>query len=181
MKLNITDLLSRTESPSIVKWMKKGIKIFLGLLAPIVLVSYASAFWNWENGIIPKETLLLPYNILQTPTPLWLTIILISVVLGYGYLRSLTPPSSSDIPYKTKYFPIDNLKWKTKVYDHGYFEVERIAICHEHDLPLINGNIDYYCPEHLKKNCKIMIDHKDYSMLYNHAKSYIDKEVRNIN
>ena len=48
----------------------------------------------------------------------------------------------------------------------------------EHDLSLINGNIIYYCPEFLKKNCEIKIDNEDYSMLYEQAKSYIDKEVR---
>lgn len=125
-----------------------------------------------------KRDIAMAYKILQTPTPLWLSIVLISVALSYSYLKSLKPASSSDIPYKTNYFIIDNLKWKTKVYNHGYFEVERIAICKEHDIPLINANIIYYCPEHLKKNCNIKINNTDYSMLYEHAKSYIDKEVR---
>ena len=178
MKFNITNLLSRIESPLITKWMIKAIKYLFVLIAPIVLVSYAAAFWNWENGLIPKETLLWPYNILQTPTPLWLTIILISVALGYSYLKSSINLSSSPLPYKIKYFPIDNLKWKTEIHSHGYFKVDRIAICKEHDIPLINGNIVYYCPEHLKKNCNIKINNTDYSMLYEHAKSYIDKEVR---
>ena len=187
MKINTANLSKSKVPLPTIKGIKKIALYLLGIIAPLILVSYMAAFWNWENGLIPKNVLLWPYNILQSPTPLWATILLI-IVSGLVlriYLSQekeipLLNPLSSSIPKpKIEYFPIDNLKWKTKIYDDRHFEVERISICKEHDLPLINGNIVYYCPESLKYNCKNKIDNNSYSMLYENAKSYIDKEIRN--
>ena len=129
---------------------------------------------------LSKKTLNYFLQIATIPTPLWATIALVLLCCGYIYLKQQKRFQSSKPPdYKIIYFPIDNLKWKTKIYDNGNFEVERISICKEHDLPLINDNIIYYCPESIKNNCKNNFASAYYSVLFVNAKSYIDKEVRN--
>jgi hypothetical protein len=69
-------------------------------------------------------------------------------------------------------------KWKTKIFKGGYFEVDDNPICTIHDLPFISGRYDVSCPEVLKNNCKNQISHSDRYNLYNIAKSYIDKKIR---
>ena len=118
--------------------------------------------------------------ILQTPIPLWIVILIsLSILFGCVILFLIHSRKSSKTPsYKIEYFTIGDLKWKTKVYDHCRFEIEIISVCKEHNLLLIKGPNDYYCPEIITENCKIMIDHDSYSFLYGLAKSYIDKEIR---
>ncbi len=146
----------------------------VGIIVSAIILSVGGVYLFYKNLWISLKTTI------QSPTPLWATIILVFAVLVYIYLKTSKTHSSTAPDYKIEYFTIDELKWKTKVYDNGNFEVERISICKEHDLPLINGNIVYYCPESLKYKCKNKIDYNSYSILYENAKSYIDKEVRNI-
>lgn len=156
-------------------------KLFENIESAITTVIFL-ALVGGSIGILAFSKKALNYflQIANTPTPLWATIVLVALCCGYIYLKwQKSLQSSNNLPYSIKYFTIDNLKWKIKIFRKDYFEVERIAICEEHDIPLINGNIVYYCPESLKNNCKNKIDNSQYSMLYAHAKSYIDKEVRN--
>lgn len=162
----------------LIKWLKKIFSDIHSTLIAIIVLGLISG-----TGIIYRFYKNLWFSIKSTilsPTPLYATIILVFVVLVYIYLKTKRTDSSSAPNYKIEYFTIENLKWKVKVYDDGHFEmVNRISICKEHDLPLINGDIVYYCPESLKYKCKNKIDNNSYSMLYETAKSYIDKEVRN--
>lgn len=170
---------------TITKRTKEILKYLLSLIASVIFLSYLSAFLHWENGLIPKEVLLWPYNMLQSATPLWATILLIIVsdLLLYIYLSQqekipLSPPPRN---YKTEYFTIDNLKWKTKIYDYGDFEVDQYPICLKHDLPFIFSNNYKYCPEVDKDNCKNKIYINDEFKIYETAKSYIEKQIRNKN
>ena len=98
MKIAIANL-SRYKVPmSIIKSLEKILKYLLALALPIIFLSYTAAFLNWEGGLFPKKNLLWPYNKLQTPTPLWLTIVLIFVALAYSYLKnhSLLPHHKPD-------------------------------------------------------------------------------------
>jgi len=161
------------------QWLITRIKNLFGNIESTITQILLIAFLGGSVAILAfsKKALNFFLQIANIPTPLWATIALVLLVACYIKTKKSSP--SSDLNYKIEYFPIDNLKWKAKVYDYEYSDVEKISICLEHDLSLIHGNINYYCPEFLKKNCKIMIDHNDYSMLYTTAKSYIDKLVRN--
>jgi len=151
----------------------------IGYIVGAMILAYGGIFYS---QILNYATLFL-----NIKTPLWATIALIVLCCLYTYIKvaqilsklnQAGQPSKSP-PCKTILFTIDDLKWNTKIYDDGHFEVDRISICLQHDLTLIRANIDYYCPEYIKKNCNIMIDHIQYDLLYVTAKSYIDKEIRN--
>ena len=161
----------------LLKWIKKIFSdshaAIISLIVLGIIAGSGSIYLFFEN----LWTALI--DTIQSPTPLWATTALALALIGYIYLKTKKVHSSYTPNYKTEYFTIDNLKWKVKVYNYGYFEVEKTSMCREHDLLLKHENIYYYCPEFEKKNCKIMIDHNDYSSIYETAKSYIDKEVRN--
>ncbi len=126
---------------ALIKWLKKIFSDIHSALIAIIVLGLISG-----TGIIYRFYKNLWFSIKSTilsPTPLWATIILVFVVLVYIYLKTKKTDSSSAPNYKIEYFPIENLKWKTKIYDDEHFEVERISICKEHDLPLIYENIVY--------------------------------------
>lgn len=161
------------------QWLIQRIKKLFENIESTITTIIVLALLGGSIGILAlsKKALTVFLQIANIPTPLWVTIVLVLLVVGYIKIKKSSP--SSDPNYIIRYFPIDNLKWKVKVYDHGYFEVDKISICLEHDLPLIHENIYYYCPEFRKKNCKITINHNEYSSVFETAKSYIDKEIRN--
>ncbi len=161
------------------QWLIKRIKKLFENIESTITTVIVLAILGGSIGILAssKKALNIFLQIVNIPTPLWATIVLVFLVITYIKMKKSSP--SSNLNYKIKYFTIDNLKWKTKIFHENYFEVDKISICREHDLPLIHENIYYYCPEFRKKNCKIMIDHNDYSFIYETAKSYIDKEIRN--
>ena len=160
------------------QWLIRRIKkLFENIESTITTVIVLALLSSIGILALSKKALNFFLQIANIPTPLWATIVLVLLVIVYIKMKKFSP--SSDLNYKIEYFTVENLKWKTKIYNDGDFVVERISICKEHDLPLINGNIVYYCPESLKYNCKNKIDYNSYSILYENAKSYIDKEIRN--
>jgi hypothetical protein len=133
---------------------------------------------------ISKKALNFSLQILTTPTPLWATILL--VLLGYLYIylkfrqiqASSAPRTTTANEYKIGYFTIGKLKWKTKIYESGDFEVDKYPICIKHDLTFVYGNSYIYCPENLYGRCDNKIYDSNRSQIYEAAKSYIEKEIR---
>ena len=169
--------------------IQKSIKLIFGDTRQAIISMLVFALVGGYSGLLylSKTVLEISLLILNMQMPLWATSALIVLCCLYTYVRvvkNLSPLNQTDqspkpLPHKIMSFTIDDLKWNTKIYDDGKFEVDRISICLEHDLTLIRDNIDYYCPEYLKKNCKIMIDHIEYDLRYVTAKSYIGKKIRN--
>jgi hypothetical protein len=133
---------------------------------------------------LSKTALSHTIHILSIPTPLWVTILLILLCCAYIYLKPAKIQSKptrglSLPPPIIKYFSVDLLKWKTKIYRDDYFEVDETPICIKHDLPLIYYDNYYQCPEADKRNCKILLNRNERYKIYETAKSYIEKRVRN--
>ena len=120
-------------------------------------------------------------NTIQQPTPLWATTVLVFVVMGYIYLKKqIKIQSSSKLhDYKTCYFTIGNYKWETKIYEGGYFEVEKYPFCIKHDLRFIFGRNEKYCPSTEKERCNNRLSEYDEFTVYESAKSIIENKIRN--
>jgi len=133
---------------------------------------------------LSKTTLSHAIHILSIPTPLWGAILLTLLCCAYIYLKRTTIQSKptqrqSSPPPIIKYFSVDLLKWKTKIYQDNYFEVDETPICIKHDLPLIYYGNYYQCPEADKRNCQILLNRNERYKAHETAKSYIEKRVRN--
>ncbi len=118
---------------------------------------------------------------LQKPIPLWIVILIsLTILFGCSILFLIHSYRLSNKPnFIIKYFTIDKFKWKTKIYDYGHFEVAETPLCSTHDLPLIYTRIGRYCPERDKKQCTNEIFESGHYRIYETAKSYIDKQIRN--
>lgn len=140
------------------------------VIAGVILLCLSASAWVvWSR------------NLLQTPIPLWIVILIaLFILFGCAILFLIYSRISSALPYKIKYFTVDNQKWKVKIFDSGYFEVDENPICKVHDLPFINGSTAIFCPEaQTSARCKSLIVHTDHQHEYKKVQSYIDKKIRN--
>ncbi len=156
---------------------KSIIKFFANLFYNITALIIVSAIGlpvliAWATG-----TLGFLLQILKTPTPIWITII--SVLLVFACLKIIKVRSSSKLHYKTKYFTINNYKWEVKIYDYGYFEIEKYPFCTIHDLRFIYGSNGKYCPGTENETCKNWLSEYDEFKVYESAKSIIENKIRN--
>lgn len=163
-------------------WLKKICSDLHSAILSLIVLSIVVAFFGWTSGVIPKRLILTLFEILKLPTPLWATILLLIVFGLYEYRKKKgNPESSDDLPldYKIEYFTFGDYKWKTKIYKKR-FEVDKTPICNKHDLPLIYERSYRYCPETENNKCSNKIWHGDeHYKLYETAKAYIEKEIRN--
>ena len=132
------------------------------------------------GGIVAFSKTALNYTIrmLNIPTPLWVTIVLVLLLCGsYIYLKP-AKRRSSKFSSKIRYFTIGKHKWKTTIYQDGQFTVDEIPLCAVHDLPFIYYDSFYTCPDDAKQQCRSSIHRNQHYELFEIAKSYIDKKVR---
>jgi hypothetical protein len=146
----------------------------VGAIVTAIILSIGSIYLfakNLWNAII---------NTIRLPTPLWATIALVFVVMAYIYLKQQKKIQSSKLhDYKTCYFTIGNYKWETKIYEGGYFEVEKYPFCIKHDLRFIFGRNEKYCPGTEKERCNNRLSEYDEFAIYESAKSIIENKIRN--
>lgn len=159
------------------QWLKKIFADVHNAIVSLIVFAVAATLGGVAFSKSLKHIL---FEILQSPMPLWSTILLVlcSVVLMYAIMSRILNPSKS-LPYKIKYFPIGEQKWKTTIYSNDSFVVDRFPICKTHDLPFIYLSNKFCCPEFLKLNCKNVIFEENHYRIYETAKSHIDKIVRN--
>lgn len=119
------------------------------------------------------------FELLQFPIPLWLTILLVlsSIALTYAITARLKNPSTSS-PYKIQFIDVGDYRWKVKVFDRDYFEVDKTPLCIKHDLPFVSSKAGYCCPDVIKNRCDYVLPSSDFTRVYEEAKSYIDKTIR---
>lgn len=155
----------------ILQWLTNYLADILNkVIAGVILLCLsASALVVWSR------------NLLQTPIQLWIVILIsLSILFCCAILFLIYSRNSSSAPaYKIKYFTVNNQKWKVKIFDSGYFEVDYNPICPTHDLPFVSGTSFLACPEFVNKKCDNFILHKDHHITYKVAESYIDKKIRN--
>ncbi len=128
--------------------------------------------------------------ILTTPTPLWVAILLVLLGCLYTYIKfrqirlsySTSPDSTSPdiatLGYTPYFFTIGDYKWAVKIYPNGNFSVDVFPFCAKHDLRFILKGLDKVCPA---DGCTNTISASDEYKVFNTAKSYIEKDIRNGN
>ena len=144
-------------------------KYSLGLI--VYLIPYPLAV----TGILSlKDKLLIQ-------TPLWLVLLLLlSIILCYQllFLFHSRKPSKKP-PYKIEYFTIGDYKWKTRIHNLYYFEVEEYPYCIEHDtqfiLRKVRDNWEKYCPI---EKCNKILKESDQFKIHESTKSMIEKILR---
>ena len=154
----------------ILQWLTNYLADILNkVIAGVILLCLSASAWTiWSRSL------------LQTPIPLWIVILIVLAILSCcAILFLMYYQHSSALPYKIKYFIVNDQKWKTKIYDSGYYEVDDNPICKNHNLPFVGGSHNIFCPEARNRNCKNIIFHEDRHDTYEIAKSYIDKKIRN--
>ena len=138
-------------------------------------------FFGGSAGLLLFSQKALDFSIqlATTPTPLWVTVVLVALCFGYIYLKNQKKIQSSapEAPdYRTCYFTIGNYKWETKIYKDGDFEVNEYPLCVKHNLRFIFGRYEKYCPD---QNCNNKINNSDEFKIYESAKSIIENKIRN--
>jgi hypothetical protein len=161
------------------QWIIKTLKTIFSDVRKTIIGIIVLAILGGTGGVLylSKTALSFSIAILTIPTPLWATIVLVLLVIAYIKMKKSSPSSASN--YIIKYFTIGKFKWKTKIYDYGYFEIDKYPFCITHDLQFIYGDNSKYCPGTEKEKCNNRIYESDFSHIYESAKSNIDKLVRN--
>jgi hypothetical protein len=120
--------------------------------------------------------------IMTTPTPLWLTTLLVLACCAYIslkfrqlYLSHNTPNKTPSENSKILYRVIGNYKWKVEIYPSGHFKVDHLPFCAKHDKKFIFKD-GKSCPDH---DCKNNISTYDDYRVKAAAESDIEKELRN--
>lgn len=159
-------------------WLIKNItKLFANLFHNIFAVIIVSMIGlpvliSWAT-----DTLGFLFQILNAPTPIWATILLVLLVLAY--LKTKKSHSSKKPNYKTKYFDIGKYKWKTEIYENNGFNVDKMPLCLEHNLLFIRDYDSVCCPEAENNNCRNRIHDSEHNKIHMKAESYIDNLIRN--
>ena len=117
-------------------------------------------------------------DILQSPTPLWVTIAVTLLLLIYVYVKSKSAAASHSSISITKYFNIGKYKWKATIHD-DWFEVEKYPFCKKHDLQFIFSTSGKRCPGTDTEKCDSILRESEEFKVYESAKSIIDNKIRN--
>ena len=117
-------------------------------------------------------------DIVQSPTPLWVTIAITFLLLIYVYVKSRSATASRASKSITKYFNIGKYKWKAKIYD-DWFEVDKYPFCKKHDLQYIFSTSGKYCPGTDDESCDSILRESEEFKVYESAKSIIENKIRN--
>ena len=165
------------------KQVQEELKKFLSTLLHNIFATIAVSIVgipvliSWATGTID-----ILFETIKLPTPLWATIVLVLLMVVYVYIKtgkrcpSVTPKTRRFI---TKYFTVGKYKWETKIYDSGYFEVDKYPFCTTHDLKFIYSSNGKYCPGTDKQSCNNILRTHDEFKVYESAKSNIENKVRN--
>ena len=156
-------------------------KLFSDVHSAIVGIIVAALFLSIGSVYLFAKNLWIELlKTIQLPTPLWATVALVFVVSAYIYSKQKKHLQSSKSPdYKISYFTIGNYKWQTKIYDNGYFEVEKYPYCVTHDLKFIFGSHRKYCPGPENRKCNNSLSEYDEFEVYESAKSIIENKIKN--
>jgi hypothetical protein len=161
----------------LIEWLKKRFSDVESTVVSLLVLGFVS--WSgW--AVLSKNLRPFLFELLQTSTPLWSTILLVCICIGLTYylIARLKKPSQT-LRYKIKYYDIGNYRWKVKVFRRDYFEVEKTPLCIKHDMQFVSSFENYgsfhYCP---KCNKKISYTFNESDKIYSEAISQIDKKVR---
>lgn len=118
-------------------------------------------------------------NTILSPTPLWITIVLVLALYVLFYTKTHKTHSLRKSHSKIEYFDVGKYKWKVEIYGDNIFSVDKTPICLLHDLPLIKKTLYRICPEVNNNKCTNQIGDLQFFDIYQTAESYIDKQIRN--
>jgi hypothetical protein len=164
------------------QWLIQRTKKLFENIESTITTVIVLALLGGSIGILALSKKALTYflQIANIPTPLWATIALAFVVVGYIYLKKRKKIQSSEpSDYKLCYFTIGNYKWEVKVYKSGNFKVNDYPFCVKHDLRFIFGSNRTYCPGTENEQCNNYLSKHDEFTVFEAAKSIIENKIRN--
>lgn len=132
------------------------VKIIVGLFGIAALISYVPHTLNYIIQII------------KSPTPLWATIALVFLVIGYIKLKKSPLFPASKV--KNELIEAENLKWETRLQNNSVLSVSEIPFCKIHARKLTDFEGNYHCME---KDCKTRVDSRYLKTAYKVASDYI--------
>ncbi len=138
------------------------VKIIVGLFGIAALISYVTHTLNYIIQII------------KSPTPLWATIALVFLVIGYIKLKK--SPSFPASKVKNELIEAENFKWETRFQNNSVLSVSEIPFCKIHELRLTKMGEDYHCMEN---DCKTNVKSQFLPTIYKVAFNHIERYIRN--
>jgi len=168
---------------SMKQWITNRIKKLFENTESTITTVIVLAFFGGSASILAlsKKASTFFLQILNTPTPLWATILLVLLCCLYTYLKAsqyLSKNNPSNDPI-IELKEIGNFKWKTIIHKNGNFDVSQIPYCKEHEIKLVPHGISYFCPA-LHIGCKSQIKKEDLKLQYDIAKSFIEGMINKI-
>ena len=160
-------------------WLQKQLKstikfllhnIFWAVLTGVITVPI---FLSWVIGKL--NTL---FILIQEPTPLWLVIASIFLVVIYIHFNT---SKETEPDYNIFLMEDSGFKWKITDKNNGRFSISPIPYCKYHDSKYIETSAgQYMCRELIGSKCESKIlDIDEVNLLKNMAKSKAEKLINN--
>ncbi len=149
----------------------------VGIIVAALILSFGGIF------LFAKTLWAATTNILLSPMPVWVIIVLgLLVVLYIQTKTKLNPETSQNLPVKkpkTKFFDVGGYRWKATIYRPDYFELDKYPYCPTHDTKFVFSRDRKFCPGNDTEICKNNLSKRDEFTEYEAAKSIIGSKIRN--
>ena len=127
---------------------------------------------------------------MQSPTPVWVTSILIMLMTVFVYVRTHEIPNQnptskvpkqtpiSKVQYKNEFIVEKDLKWKVFISPDGEYQIDDTPLCAQHEQQLILVDDHLRCANFNDEGCKVMFDIETYDIRKQCAHSLGEKKYR---
>jgi len=134
------------------------------------LSAFSAAWYNAKQLVV---------EVLQTPTPVWGTLVLVLLVMVNIHLKTVENHSLSKPPVKKEMlFESDGFKWKAVIHSPNHHAVENVPFCKIHDKRLIELNGNFVCPDKNIDVCETVLKPDKYQLLKDIAESEAEYIIR---
>ena len=148
--------------------------VILGLLTVAALAVWGTFFWTSAKRILNYAIVLL-----NIPTPLWVTTVLVLLATACIYLRWRSNPQPTSEKPRIDFIANGDLKWKVAIYENGFYKIEDAPYCVIHDLKLHHFKGGYSCYHIGRNNCNSRLGDSDYNLRKTCIDSLAEQHFRN--
>jgi len=116
-------------------------------------------------------------SIAQSPTPLWVTIVLVLLVMEYMYLKNQRNSKKTSPP---SFGFVDNghIKWKVHLVNGTVYSIENDPYCVIHDLQLLHFKGGYVCSHVHEDGCESQLKDTDYDFRKKYIETLAERQFR---
>jgi vacuolar-type H+-ATPase subunit I/STV1 len=165
------------------QWLIKALKVIFSDIRQAIISIIVGVIALSIGGVylFAKNVWLHLKAIMQSPTPLWVAILLAVLCCLYTYLKasqylrkkiqsSLNPPNAALIE-------IGNFKWNLTIFKNGGFEIHPIPYCKIHETRFVPFKQVYICPAY-PLGCHSAIKKEDLKLQQDVAHSFIEHKLK---